>query len=250
MDITWHGLSCFSIKGKTGTLVTDPYDTKAAGLKLPKFSADVALANSDFELHNAVSQLGGEVKIFDWPGEYEAKTIIVQGIPAFDRPRDKDDGERTARARDRSETGSSGSQLSKVELKNNISGGAGANRVIIFTIKIDGFNVCHLSNLGHKLTQEMIEAIGNVDILLIPIGGGVCLDSKKAHEVIEQLDPRIVIPMYYKTPGVKLALDELAPFLKEVGQTGLAPERTAKFTLPSALPQEKMEFKILEAVTG
>ena len=221
MDILWHGLSCFTIKGKSATLVTDPYDQKAAGIKPPKLLPDICVANSDYELHHAVSAMGGEVRVFDWPGEYEAKNIIVQGIPAFDRPREKDDG--------------------KKEI---------GNRVIIFTIQMDGFKICHLSNLGHKLTPEMLESIGDVDILLIPVGGANCLDAKKAHEVIEQIDPRIVIPMYYKTAGVKMPLADVDGFLKEVGLHAPSSEKAAKFASPSNLPQEQTEFRILEAVTG
>ncbi|MEK7523927.1 MAG: MBL fold metallo-hydrolase [Patescibacteria group bacterium] len=222
MDIQWHGLSCFSIKGKTGTLVTDPYDAKEAGLKPLKIEADVAVCNADFDLHHAVSQLGASVKVFDWPGEYEAKNIIVQGISAFDRPKDKDDPKKDV----------------------------GANRVIVYAIEMDGFKICHLSNVGHKLTPEMLEAIGDVDILLVPVGGTDCLDAKKAHEVIEQLDPRVVIPMYYKIPGMKLPLAEIDPFLKEVGLHSPVREKVLKFAAPSNLPQENTEYKILEAIVG
>lgn len=221
MDIQWHGLSCFTLKGKNGTLVTDPYEQKAAGIKPPKFSADIAVSNVDFDLHHGVSELGSEVRVFDWPGEYEAKNIIVQGIPAYDRPREKDDSKKDT-----------------------------ANRVIIFLIQIDGFKVCHLSNIGHKLTPEMLEVIGDVDILLIPVGGEICLDAKKAHEVIEQLEPRVVIPMYYKVPGIKLPLAELDVFLKEVGIHTPTREKVLKFQSPSQLPQEQTDFKILEPVLG
>lgn len=221
MDIQWHGLSCFTLKGKNGTLVTDPYDRQAAGLKLPKLSADVVVANSDFEFRGDMKELGKEVRIFDWPGEYEAKNIIVQGISAYDRPREKEEGKKDT-----------------------------AQRVIIFTIQIDGFNVCHLSNLGHKLTPEMLEAIGDVDILLVPIGGSGCLDAKKAHEVMEQLEARIVIPMYYKVPGMKLPLAEIEGFLKEVGLHAPVSEKVLKLQSPSNLPQEQTEFKILEPVLG
>lgn len=221
MDIEWHGLSCFTLKGKAGTLITDPYDSKLAGIKLSKLSTDVVIANADFELHNAVAGFGKETIVFNWPGEYESKNIIVQGILAYDRPREKEEGK-----------------------KDN------ANKVIVYSIELDGFKICHLSNVGHRLSTEMIEMIGDVDILLIPVGGTVCLDAKKAHEVIEQLDPRIVIPMYYKIPGVKLPLAELDLFLKEMGIHAPATEKIAKFPSPAALPQEKTEYKILEPALG
>lgn len=221
MDIQWHGLSCFTLKGKNGTLVTDPYDSKLAGITLPKLSPDIVVANADFPLHNAVSGFGPEVNIFNWPGEYEAKNIIVQGATAYDRPREKEEGKKDD-----------------------------ANKVIVFSLEIDGFKICHLSNIGHRIATDMLEMIGGVDILLIPVGGTVCLDAKKAHEVIEQIDPRIVIPMYYKIPGVKLPLGELDLFLKEMGIHAPAKEDVLKFQAPSTLPQEKTEFKILEPVLG
>lgn len=220
MDIQWHGLSCFTIKGKNATIVTDPYDAKEVGLKPLKLSADIVLANADFELHHNVADFK-DATILDWPGEYEARGVIIQGVAAFDRPRDKEDPK-----------------------KDN------GERVIIYALQVDGFKICHLSNLGHKLTNEMQEAIGDVDILFVPIGGGVGLDAKKAHEVVEQLDPRIVIPMYYNIPGLKLPLAELSAFTKEVGAQAQAPEKILKFATLAGLPQEHTEFKILEPTLG
>lgn len=217
MDIKWHGLSCFTIEGKAGTVVTDPFDSKVAGLALPKLSADIVVANREFELHHAIGSFGKETRIFDWPGEYEAKNIIIQGIPAFDRPREKE-------------------SMKKDE----------ANRAMIFMIQLDGFKICHLSNVGHRLTPEMLETIGNIDILMIPVGGVGCLDVKKAHEVIEQIDPCIVIPMYYKVPGLKLPLGELEPFLKEMGIHAPVKEKSLKLAGTQNIPQEHTEYKILE----
>lgn len=219
MDIQWHGLSCFTIKGKNGTLVTDPYDAKSAGGASPKLEADVVLANAEQERHHAVNAFPKTTTIVDWPGEYEARGIIVQGIAAYDRPREKEEGKKDA-----------------------------AGKVIVYTMQVDGFKICHLSNLGHKLTPEMLEQIGDVDILLIPVGGTECLDAKKAHEVIEQLDPRIVIPMYYKTPGIALSLAEIDGFLKEVGLHAPQKEKTLKFQTPANLPQEQTEYRVLEVV--
>jgi L-ascorbate metabolism protein UlaG (beta-lactamase superfamily) len=220
MEIQWHGLSCFTVKGKNGTVVTDPFDSAAAGMKLPKFSTDVVLANVDFPLHHNIGGFGKEVTVFEWPGEYEAKGIIIQGVLAYDRPRDKDDEKKDAEA----------------------------NKVIIYTMQVDGFRVCNLSNLGHKLTTEMIDAIGNVDVLLIPVGGNGCLDAKKAHEVIEQLEPRIVIPMYYNVEGSKQKLAPLNEFLKEIGLHDASVEKSFKVSALTDLPQERTEFKILELV--
>lgn len=222
MDISWHGMSCVSFKGKNATVVTDPYDSKETGLKLPKLSGEIFLANIDFQRHHGVGAFSKEgANVFDWPGEYEAKNIIVQAVAAFDRPREKESNKKDD-----------------------------AQSALIFSMVIDGFRICHLSNLGHKLTPEMIEAIGDVDILLVPVGGVGCLDAQKAHEVIEQLDPRVVIPMYYKIPGVTLPLKEIDAFIKEVGIEKSDGEKVWKLQSRSQLPQDSTEFKILEPVLG
>lgn len=216
MDILWHGFSCFSFKGKNATVVTDPFDASGAGLKLPKLAADIVLANAENPFHHALESFKGAA-IFDWPGEYEAKNVIVQSIQAYDRPREKEAGKKDE-----------------------------AQPVLVYAFTLDEFRICHLSNLGHKLMPEMLEAIGDVDIACIPIGGENCLDAKKAHEVIEQIDPRIVIPMYYAFTGAKKKLAALEPFLKEVGLHDVKPEKVLKLQSSSALPQEHTEFRILE----
>lgn len=201
MDIQWHGENCVSFKGKSGTLLVNPYDSK--------ISADVVLANSFSRDHGKLANFGKDAKVFDWPGEYEAKGIFIQGITAYDRPREKDSGKKDE-----------------------------AEKVIIFSFEMDGFRLCHLGNLGHKLTPEMLEAIGDVDILLVPVGGIGCMNAEKAHEVMEQIDPRVVIPVNYKDPSA---------FFKEVGIASPQKEKTWKIASPANLPQEQTEFKILEA---
>lgn len=175
-----------------------------------KISADVVLANSFSREYRAVGNFGKDTKVFDWPGEYESRNIFIQGITAYDRPREKDSDKKDE-----------------------------AEKMIIFAFEMDGFKICHLGNLGHKLTPEMLEAIGDVDVLLVPVGGIDCLNAEKAHEVIEQIDPRVVIPVNYKDPSA---------FLKEVGVSASQKEKIWKIQSPANLPQEQTEFKILEAV--
>lgn len=202
MDIQWHGENCVSFKGKSGTLLVNPNDAKVP--------ADVVLTNSLGRDHKALTGFNKETRIFDLPGEYEAKGIFIQGITAYDRPREKDADKKDE-----------------------------AQKMIIFSFEMDGFKICHLGNLGHKLTPEMLEAIGDVDILLVPVGGVGCLNAEKAHEVIEQIDPRVTIPVNYKDPSA---------FLKEVGIASPQKEKVWKIQSPANLPQEQTEFKILEEV--
>lgn len=220
MDIKYYGLSCFSLSGKDATVVIDPFQTVHAGLKLPKLQADVVLANEDFPLHYALDGVE-HVKehVFDWAGEYEAKGVNVINIQAFDRPRGEDE-------------------------KNDK-----AQKVLLYIFEVDGFKICHLSNLGHKLTPQMIETIGDVDILFVPVGGnGACLDAEKAHEVIEQLEPRMVIPMYYDVPNGKVKLAPLESFLKEVGLQTPRRETVLKLKVRTELPVESTDYVVLEPV--
>lgn len=221
MEINFHGFSCFALYGKDATVITDPFDFGSSGVKLPKFTADIVLANEDFAFHHALSQITGQEKnslhVFDWPGEYESKGVSITAIPAFDKP------------------------------KSETEKGAKAEKVLMFFIEIEGFKMLHLSNLGHKFTNEMLDAIGDVDILFIPVGGkSHCLDAEKAHEVIEQIDPRLVIPMYYAVSGSKIQLDSLDEFLKEVGMKNARREKKLKLKARTELPQEHTEFIVVE----
>jgi len=218
MDIIWHGHSCFTLKGKNATVVTDPY--KDVGLKLPELTADIVTVSHGHEDHNNVEAVNGDVKVIDWPGEYERKNVSVLGLEAF--------------------------HYSKSEGKDAEKRG----KNIIYVIEIDDVKVCHLGDLGHKLTSELTEAIGDVDVLLVPVGGKFTIDYKKAVEVIEQIEPRVVIPMHYKTDGNTVDIDTNERFLKEVGVTDVKEESKFEIKSVSELPDDRMEFTVLKPITG
>jgi len=213
MIITWQGHSCFKIQDKTGsdglTLVTDPYD-KSIGLKLPNFEADVITVSHDHKDHNNVGALRGTPHIIDSAGEYDIKGIMVEGVLSY-----HDNSHGTERG-------------------NNI----------IYRIEMDDITLCHLGDLGHVLDNKQLERLEGVDILFIPVGGKYTIDAKQAVEVISQIEPRIVIPMHYKTPGVEMGLDDLDKFIKELG---IAPTKEEKLKISKKdLPQEDMELVVLE----
>jgi len=171
MLVTYHGHSTFKLKGKLGSVVTDPYHAEI-GLQLPTLSADIVTVSHDHEDHNAVEQVGTTSRrtrpfLIKKPGEYEIGGISVFGVPTF-----HDD--------------SNGSER-------------GSNTV--FTILLDELRICHLGDLGHELTATQLEAIGSVDVLLCPVGGVFTLDPKQAVKVIRSLEPSIVIPMHFRTPA-------------------------------------------------
>ena len=212
MIITWQGHSCFKIQDKTGsegtTLVTDPFN-KEIGLKVPNFEADIITVSHQHKDHNNVKALRGNPFIIDCAGEYDFKGFLVEGIDSY---HDEKKG---------------------AERGNNI----------IYRIEIDNISVVHLGDLGQILDSTQLESLVGTDILLIPVGGTYTLDAKKAVEVISQIEPRIIIPMHYKTKGLKMDLDGVDKFIKELG---LVPSYEDKLKINKKdLPQEDQELVIL-----
>lgn len=182
MEITWFGLSCFRIRSRTATIVTDPYD-KSVGLNLPRLKADIVTVSHDAPGHNAAHAVKGEPHILSGPGEYEIRGVFITGLDI--RPENK-------RKRERRNT--------------------------VFLFELEDLRVCHLGDLQHVPSQaEVEEALGEVDVLFVPVGGGEALNAAQAAEVVSLLEPRIVIPMHYRVPGLALKLDPVQKFLKEMG---------------------------------
>ncbi|MBT5016010.1 MBL fold metallo-hydrolase [Candidatus Peregrinibacteria bacterium] len=222
MEIIWHGQSCFTLKGSKATVVTDPYGD--IGLKLPSLKANILTVSHDHEDHNNVAAVEDNPQLFDWPGEYEANGVMMTALNAFHYRKSEEEDEKAA----------------------------ARGKTLIFHFEIDGIKVCHLGDLGHKLTDDMVEAIGDVDILLIPAGGDSTIDHKTAHQVIEQIDPRIVIPMHYKIPGLKVEADlqDVEPFLKEMGVSSSESQEKLEVKGRSSLPEATTAYVVLEAQLG
>lgn len=203
MIITWYGHSCFKIQTRPQrgseevTIFTDPFD-KSIGLKPPQGNADIVLISHSHSDHNNSSSLKGSPFIIDAGGEYSVKEVLIEGISSYH------DNEKGA-----------------LRGLNNI-----------FTIRSEEMAICHLGDLGHILTEDQVEDIGDVDVLMIPIGGKYTLDAKEAEKVIAQIDPKVIIPMHYKIPGLNLDIDDKEKFAKEVGlemENGIS-----KFTFKSS----------------
>ncbi len=210
MDIKWLGHSCFLLKGGKVTLVTDPFSAET-GLKVPNVQADIVTISHDHFDHNNATAISGEPFIVKSPGEYEVKEVFINGIPSFhDESEGRERGENT-----------------------------------IYVIEINGFRICHLGDLGHKLTDVQLAMIENIDVLLIPVGGKFTLDAKKAAEVVEQVEPRIVIPMHYHVKGLKVeGLTGIEEFAKEMGVKEIKSQSTLKLKRDQ-LPQDKTEVVFL-----
>jgi len=188
MVINWKGQSCFQIstspiKNGAVSIAIDPFD-QSVGLRIPKLQADILLATHDHKDHNNDKAVDGDYLLINGPGEYDVKEISIQGIPSFhDNNQGKDRGTNT-----------------------------------IYTIESEEIRICHLGDLGQKeLTTDQIEKIGDVDILMIPIGGTYTIDSAEAVKIMSQIEPRIIIPMHYHLPKLKIKLDGIDKFLKALG---------------------------------
>lgn len=186
MEITSLGHASFKIKTKTTTIVTDPYDGNMLGVKFPKTDANIITISHHHPDHDKVenvSPAGDKIKIVDGPGEYEIGGVSIIGIQTF-----HDDKK-----------------------------GAERGKNTIYVIEIDGVRLLHLGDLGHKLTDDQIKEIGNIDVLFIPVGGTYTIDAKTAVEVVKQIGASIIIPMHFDVPGLALSqkLSSVDEFLTE-----------------------------------
>lgn len=214
MELIWYGHACFRLKERNITVITDPYD-KTLGLPLPRPKADIVTVSHPSPHHNYLAGVKGEFKVIDSPGEYEIGGIFVTGI-SLPSPKKKGDQSQPATS-------------------NNI-----------FVIYMDEIMLCHLGDLNHVPTQEQVEDMGSIDVLMIPVGGGQrALNAAQAAEVISLIEPHIVIPMHYHLPDITIKLDPVDKFLKEMGITKADRVDTLKLTKTS-LPEET-EIVLLEA---
>jgi L-ascorbate metabolism protein UlaG (beta-lactamase superfamily) len=206
MDISWLGHSCFRLKGNHATVITDPYSPDV-GYSLGKTTARIVTVSHPHPDHSYIQGIGGQPKVVSRPGEYEIGGVLVIGIATF-----HDD-----------------------------EGGKKRGKNTAFLMEIDEISVCHLGDLGHVLTGEQVEEIDNVDVLLLPVGGVTTINASKAAEVVRQLEPKVVIPMHYKTPALKMELEPVDRFLKEIGAKQLDPLPKLSLT-KSSLPASTQVF--------
>lgn len=200
MEISWLGHSCFRLKGSQATIITDPYSPDL-GYSMGKLNARIVTVSHQHPGHSYVQGIGGNPKPITGPGEYEISGILIIGLATF---HDEEKG-----------------------------GQRGKNTV--YLMKIDEVSVCHLGDLGHMLTAEQMEELGNVDVLLVPVGGVSTINAPIAAEITRQLEPKVVIPMHYKTEALNWGLDPVARFLREMGGEQVIPQAKASFS-KSSLP--------------
>lgn len=179
MRVRWHGHACFFCEGSGVRLLTDPF-SEEIGYSFPQEKVDLVTVSHDHYDHNAVHLVRGDPVVILEPGKQTVKGIPIQGVSVYHD-----------------------------EVK-----GAKRGKNIIFIWEMDGVRVCHLGDLGHLLESSTVASLGKIDLLFIPVGGIFTIDAKGARKVVEQLKPRVVIPMHYKTPALTFELAPLDEFAR------------------------------------
>jgi L-ascorbate metabolism protein UlaG (beta-lactamase superfamily) len=182
MDITWYGHAAFLITTGQGVkIITDPYKPGGGILyeAIPD-EADIVTVSHDHTDHNYVEGLSGKPRIIKKSGRHEVRGIVVEGFPSY-----HDSLQGTQRGHN-----------------------------IIFTFNVDGIRMCHLGDLGHILNDQKVQQIGQVDVLLIPVGGLFTIGPEEATTVANQLQPQLILPMHVKTEKCTLPIEPVDAFLQ------------------------------------
>ncbi|MCC6802154.1 MAG: MBL fold metallo-hydrolase [Anaerolineae bacterium] len=192
MEITWYGLSCFRLSERGRIVViTDPF-SDSIGIPSPKLKGDLVTISHDVPGHNYVEAIKGEPHVLRGPGEYEVGGVFVTGVALHDV-----------------ETG-----------RHNVA----------YRFDFDNLTVLHLGDLSHVPDQSVVEELGTVNVLLVPVGGGKGIKAAQAAEVVALIEPYFVVPMHYEMPGLKVSLDPAEKFLKAMGVSKAQESDTLKIT--------------------
>jgi len=212
MDITYLGHSSFKIKGKDTTVINDPFDPDMVGLKFGKQTADIVTISHDHKDHNRVDLVDGVKMVINCPGEYETSGVSVIGIKTYhDDKKGKERGKNT-----------------------------------IYVIEIDGVRILHLGDLGHKLSDKQLDEIGDIDVLMIPVGGIYTINAEEATSIARNIEANIVIPMHYQTKGLNpKTFNGLTTAEHFASDIGLAAEKVNKLTVKKELLDEENQKVVL-----
>jgi len=204
MEIVWYGHSCFRLAERNmATVVTDPYDHTTAGYESLRLKADIVTVSHDALGHNNVAAVKGKSRVITGPGEYEIGGVFITAV----------------------QTNGHGKPTAE-EPRNTL-----------YVFDYDGITVAHLGDLRRVPTQMEIEALGTVNIALVPVGGGGGLSAAKAAEVVSVIEPGIVVPMHFGTPDSLIKLAPLSKFLKEMGLGDVDAQDSLKISRGS-IPEE------------
>ena len=211
MELSWIGHSCFRLRGRDLTVITDPI-APGLGYGTSRLDADLVTISHPEPNHSSVAIVGGTPRVLEGPGEYEIGGALITGV-ATPRP--------NGQSRD---------------LPRNTA----------YLIELDDVTICHLGDLAAPLTADQVAVVKDADVLLLPVGGQCTIDAAQAAEVVSQLEPRYVVPMHYRTPAIGLALDGVDRFWRELGQPEPTPQARLNVTrasVPEALTLVLLEYR-------
>jgi L-ascorbate metabolism protein UlaG (beta-lactamase superfamily) len=218
MDITYLGHASFLFKSKDARVVMDPFDSSKLNMPFPKVEADIVTISHHHDDHNAASVIDGNPLVIDLPGEYEKNGVRVYGFESYhDKNQGQDRGKNT-----------------------------------MFKFEMEDISILHCGDLGHTLSAEAIDEIGDVDVVLVPVGGIYTIDADEARHIVEKLEPYIVIPMHYRNPALQPNISqyaEMAPvedFLTKVGVTGIEPVKKLSIKQSDFGEEDTMKIVVME----
>ena len=188
MDLVFLGHASFRLHADGMVVVTDPFPEDLQ-LRMDGRSAAVVTVSNTHPNHSAAETVSGEPRVFQAPGEYEYNGIVVRGV-----------------------------------MTPLPSGVSHQHRNVAYTIEMDGINICHLGDLTLPLTTRQIDELKPADVVLVPVGGHCLVSLDQALQTVQDLDPRIVIPMHFAHGQSGVTLDGPEGFLRRLGQDELQPQ--------------------------
>jgi len=214
MEIKYLGHSSFLIKSKEAKVVTDPFDPATVGIKFPKTEADIVTISHNHKDHNQSNLVVGDPLVIDMPGEFEKKNVRIFGYRSY---HDKKQG-------------------------------AERGEVIIYKIESEEMSILHCGDLGIVPEDSFLDSIGDIDVLMVPVGGFYTIDATEATELVKKIEPSIIIPMHYNNPkSNKDNFSKLMPvseFLKKFGAESIQP--IPKLVVRREELEEEMKIVTLE----
>lgn len=207
-EVRWFGHNCFRIRAKEATIITDPVG-RITGYAMKPQTADIVTVSHEHEGHMNLDAVKPEYRVIDGPGEYEMHDVFVTGVRTW-----HDDKKGTER---------------------------GFNTMYVFDL--EGIRFAHLGDLGHNLSESQSEALEEIDVMLIPVGGGTAITADIAADLVTRLSPKLVIPMQYQTAKGDADLGQVADFFKKLGIS--QPEPLDKLMLKSGELSETTQVMLL-----
>lgn len=221
MEITYLGHSCFRIRGREASILTDPFSPQY-GYSMGRVSAGIVTLSQtdgpDKESHAYTEGVAGEPHVVNGPGEYEIADVLIVGVRTH---------------------------VNGVATTGN---GSTYRLNTVYVIDVEGLRICHLGELASTLTADQIETLGGIDVVMVPVGGGETIGPNLAAQVVSQLEPSLVIPMHYRIAGTQTdRLEAVDRFVREMGGKSVEPvpkiSLNARASLPADIQVTVMENK-------